>query len=104
MELDNNNEYVKLDLETYNDLLRKSDKLTAIDECININVTKYDQNGEKLAPGWWCVVSDSSCSKIVRKMNVELENIFNILGYDIKDYNSIILQNKSQEREIRWRY
>lgn len=46
MELDNN-EYVKLDLETYNDLLRKSDKLAAINECIDIDITKYDQNGEK---------------------------------------------------------
>lgn len=86
----NSEEYVKLNIETYDRLKNDSEVLNKIED--NIKIINYDKNG-KLLSGLWFATTDYEESKL----EVDLEKILNVLGYDIENYDGIIVkinQNK----------
>lgn len=86
----NGEEYVVLNIETYDRLKEKSEILNKIEE--NIESTSYDEDGTVLS-GLWFVAT----AKVEKKLEVDLEEILNILGYDIEGFDSIIVKNPSNK-------
>lgn len=86
----NGEEYVVLNIETYDRLKGKSEILNKIEK--NIESTSYDEDGTVLS-GLWFVTT----AKVEKKLEVDLEEILNILGYDIEGFDSIIVKNPSNK-------
>lgn len=86
----NGEEYVVLNIETYDRLKEKSEILNKIEE--NIESTSYDENGTVLSGLWF-----AATAKVEKKLEVDLEEILNILGYDIAGFDSIIVKNPSNK-------
>lgn len=86
----NGEEYVVLNIETYDRLKEKSEILNKIEE--NIESTSYDEDGTVLSGLWF-----ATTTKVEKKLEVDLEEILNILGYDIEGFDSIIVKNPSNK-------
>ena len=86
----NGEEYVVLNIETYDRLKEKSEILNKIEE--NIESTSYDEDGTVLSWLWF-----ATTAKVEKKLEVDLEEILNILGYDIEGFDSIIVKNPSNK-------
>ena len=86
----NGEEYVVLNKETYDRLKEKSEILNKIEE--NIESTSYDEDGTVLSGLWF-----ATTAKVEKKLEVDLEEILNILGYDIEGFDSIIVKNPSNK-------
>lgn len=89
----NGEEYVVLNIETYDRLKGKSEILNKIEK--NIESTSYDEDGTVLSglSGLWFATT----AKVEKKLEVDLEEILNILGYDIEGFDSIIVKNPSNK-------
>jgi hypothetical protein len=86
----NGEEYVVLNIETYDRLKGKSEILNKIEK--NIESTSYDEDGTVLSGLWF-----ATTAKVEKKLEVDLEEILNILGYDIAGSDSIIVKNPSNK-------
>lgn len=86
----NGEEYVVLNIETYDRLKEKSEILNKIEE--NIESTSYDEDGNVLSGLWF-----ATTAKVEKKLEVDLEEILNILGYDIEGFDGIIVKNPSNK-------
>lgn len=86
----NGEEYVVLNIETYDRLKEKSEILNKIEE--NIESTSYDEDRTVLSGLWF-----ATTAKVEKKLEVDLEEILNILGYDIEGFDSIIVKNPSNK-------
>lgn len=86
----NGEEYVVLNIETYDRLKEKSEILNKIEE--NIESTSYDEDVTVLSGLWF-----ATTAKVEKKLEVDLEEILNILGYDIEGFDSIIVKNPSNK-------
>lgn len=86
----NNNfeEYVKLNIRTYDILKSDSDILDKIEN--NIKCTAYDENGDVISGIWL-----ATTVKKATRLEVDIEEILNVLGYNIESYDSIIIKGKS---------
>lgn len=87
----NGEEYVVLNIETYDRLKEKSEILNKIEE--NIESTSYDEDGNILSGLWFA----TTAKKVENKLKVDLEGILNILGYDVEGFDSIIVKNPSNK-------
>lgn len=87
----NGEEYVVLNIETYDRLKEKSEILNKIEE--NIERTSYDEDGTVLSGLWFA----TTAKKVENKLKVDLEGILNILGYDVEGFDSIIVKNPSNK-------
>ena len=86
----NGEEYVVLNIETYDRLKEKSEILNKIEK--NIESTSYDED-ENILSGLWFATT----AKVEKRLEVDLEEILNILGYDIEGFDSIIVKNPSNK-------
>lgn len=86
----NGEEYVVLNIETYDRLKEKSEILNKIEK--NIESTSYDED-ENILSGLWFATT----AKVEKRLEVDLEEILNILGYDIEGFDSIIVKNQSNK-------
>lgn len=78
-------EYVKLTLDTYNELVENSRVLNEIKDCINAKTTIYNKEGNKISDLWnidWFLDNYER----IKTMEINLEDIIKLLGYNSKDY------------------